>query len=454
MAHAHTQRSASETTPSGGGSAGPASRSGTDPAADTRQPVTAAHLEAADAERAAGLRRMQILATSLLVLAAVVYTLTLGRDGAWGYVNATAEAAMVGALADWFAVTAIFRHPLGLPIPHTALIPRKKDMVATSLEDFFLGYFLTPDALRARVEAMGVANRVGTWLRQPGHPELVVSRAAPIASHALGGIDQSEVRMFLTESLIPKLEAEEVSPMLGALLGEVVDDRLHTQLVDLLVDEALAWLHDNPEQFAHVVGDRAPTWTPLWVNGMLTDRLHTEAIKWLREIRQDQGHRVRRAVDDLLTDLARDLQHDDAVRQRAENLKVRLLNHPQTAQTAVRLWEAFVRVGQRALDDPEGHVQKRAARELRALGDRLVEDAELAALVTQKVAGGVDVLVNTLGRDIATVISQVIHSWDGKEASRRIELHVGKDLQYIRINGTIVGGLAGLVIHTVSQLVL
>ena len=419
---------------------------------DGRAPVTAGQLEAADAQRAAGLRRMRVIATSLLVIAAIIYLATLGRDGVWGYVNAASEAAMVGALADWFAVTAIFRHPLGLPIPHTALIPRKKDMFATSLEDFFLGYFLTPDALRERVEAMKVAERAGTWLREPGNSETVVARVAPLASRALGSVDEDEVRTFVTDALIPKLESEPISPMLGALLGEVVDDRLHTQLVDLLVDEATAWLLDNPAQFAHVVGDRAPTWTPLWVNGLLTDRLHTEAVKWLREIRNDPGHRVRRAVDDMLTDLARDLQEDAAVMERCENLKVRLLLHPQTAETAVRLWEALVRVGQRALDDPEGHVQKRAARELRAFGDRLVEDPDLAQTVTERVAGGVDVLVNSFGRDLATVISQVIHSWDGKEASRRIELHVGKDLQYIRINGTIVGGLAGLVIHSVSQL--
>ena len=412
----------------------------------------AAELAAGDALRARALLRMRIVATSLLVIAAIVYVATLHRDGAWGYVNATAEAAMVGALADWFAVTAIFRYPLGLPIPHTALIPRKKDMFAGSLEDFFLGYFLTADAMRERVQTMGIAERAGQWLGEPGHAEQLVARAAPIASRALGSVSEDEVRQIVTQALIPKLETEPMSHVAGALLGEVVRDNIHKQLVDLVVDEALNWLMENPEQFRMLLADRAPTWTPLWVNGLVTDRVHTECVRWVREIRDDPGHRVRKALDDLLTDLATDLQEDPAMMERAEALKVRLLTHPQTAETMVRLWEALVRILQRSLDEPDGHVQQRLVVELRGLGNRLVRDEGLRETVTDRLGAAVEVLVTTFGRDIATVISQVIHSWDGKDASRRIELHVGKDLQYIRINGTIVGGLAGFVIHAFSQL--
>ena len=359
---------------------------------------------------------------------------------------------MVGALADWFAVTAIFRHPLGLPIPHTALIPRKKDMFAGSLEDFFLGYFLTADAMRERVQSMGIAERAGEWLGEPGHAEQLVARAAPIASRALGSISEEEVRQIVTQALIPKLESEPMSHVAGALLGEVVRDGIHKQLVDLVVDELLNWLMENPEQFRMLLADRAPTWTPLWVNGLVTDRVHTECVRWVREIREDPEHRVRKALDDLLTDLATDLQEDPAMMERAEALKVRLLTHPQTAETVVRLWEALVRILQRSLDDPDGHVQRRLVVELHGLGERLVRDEGLRETVTERLGAAVEVLVTTFGRDIATVISQVIHSWDGKDASRRIELHVGKDLQYIRINGTIVGGLAGFVIHALSQL--
>ncbi len=395
---------------------------------------------------------MRIVATSLLVLAAIVYALTHDRGGGWGYVNAAAEAAMVGALADWFAVTAIFRHPLGLPIPHTALIPRKKDMVAGSLEDFFLGHFLTPEAITERVGHMRIAERGAAWLRTPGNSERLVARAAPVAARALGGVSPQEVHQIVTGALIPKLESEQFSPMAGTLLGELVRDRLHVQLVDLLVDEVLRWLLDNPGEFAMLLADRAPTWSPLWLNGIVTDRMHTEAIRWAREVRADPGHRVRRALDDLLADLARDLQEDPATMARAEALKARLLTHPTTAETVVRLWEALVRIAQRSLTDPDGPVQARLVRELRSLAERLETDAALRDTLTERLGTAAGALTVTFGRDIATVISQVIRSWDGREAAERIELHVGKDLQYIRINGTIVGGLAGLVIHAVSVL--
>ncbi|MBO3142653.1 DUF445 domain-containing protein [Dermatophilus congolensis] len=410
--------------------------------------------QAADAERARGLRIMRTVATALLIIAAIVYALTFGHDGPWGYVNATAEAAMIGALADWFAVTAIFRHPLGLPIPHTALIPRKKDTVATSLEDFFLGYFLTPDAVRQRVQTMNIAQRTGRWLTEDDHAERVVHRLAPIASRALNSVDDNEIRGFINHTLVPKLTHEPISPLAGALLDEIVTDRIHTGLVDLLLDEALAWLLDNPEQFSTLIADRAPTWTPHWLNGIVTDRVHTECIKWIQEVRSTPHHRVRQAIDDLLTDLARDLQNDPTVMERTEALKTRLLTHPQTTETAIHLWEALVNVGQRALTDTDSHLINRATDELRAFGQRLLTDPHLAQTVTNRLAASAEALIATFGRDIATVISQVIRSWDGKEAAERIELHVGKDLQYIRINGTIVGGLAGLLIHTISHLLL
>ncbi|STD07880.1 Predicted membrane protein [Dermatophilus congolensis] len=397
---------------------------------------------------------MRTVATALLIIAAIVYALTFGHDGPWGYVNATAEAAMIGALADWFAVTAIFRHPLGLPIPHTALIPRKKDTVATSLEDFFLGYFLTPDAVRQRVQTMNIAQRTGRWLTEDDHAERVVHRLAPIASRALNSVDDNEIRGFINHTLVPKLTHEPISPLAGALLDEIVTDRIHTGLVDLLLDEALAWLLDNPEQFSTLIADRAPTWTPHWLNGIVTDRVHTECIKWIQEVRSTPHHRVRQAIDDLLTDLARDLQNDPTVMERTEALKTRLLTHPQTTETAIHLWEALVNVGQRALTDTDSHLINRATDELRAFGQRLLTDPHLAQTVTNRLAASAEALIATFGRDIATVISQVIRSWDGKEAAERIELHVGKDLQYIRINGTIVGGLAGLLIHTISHLLL
>lgn len=416
--------------------------------------MTTLALTEADEQRRAALSRMRTLATALFVLAIVVFVLTIHRGGAWGYVNATAEAAMVGALADWFAVTALFRHPLGLPIPHTALVPRKKDTFAKSLEDFVSGHFLTGEAARERFLASDATSRFGHWLADPANADRVVVHGASLASRAMDHVTDGEIREIVAHSVLPRLVNEPVAPLAGALLEQVVEDDVHRRLVDLVVVEAYEWLLDNPDTFASVVGERAPTWTPLWVNSMVVDRLHTEALKWVGDVRDDPRHRMRLAVDDLLRDLARNLREDPATMARAEELKTTFLEHPQTIETGMDLWGILRRTLVDALDEPDGRLRRRVHTELVALGERLQSDPELRARVDRRVGDAVAGLVDTYGAELVPVISQVIEQWDGKEAADRIELHVGRDLQFIRINGTVVGGLAGLLIHTLGQLAL
>ncbi|HYO85611.1 MAG TPA: DUF445 domain-containing protein [Dermatophilaceae bacterium] len=409
-------------------------------------------LTAADLERRRGLRRMRVVATSLLGFAALVYVLTLHQEGAWGYVNATAEAGMVGALADWFAVSALFRHPLGLPIPHTALVPKRKDFLAVSLEDFVTGHFLTGDAVRERYLSADTTARLGRWLQDERHSTRVVQEVVTITERALGRIEDSDVRYLVEHSLLPRLVNEPFSPVAGALLQETVVDGVHHHLVDLVVVELHDWLIDNPEKFVAVLAERAPTWAPTWLNDIVTDRLHLEAVRWVQAIRDDRGHRVRVTVDDLLRDLASNLQEDPATMARAEQLKERALTHPQTIHAAVAVWEILRRALTRALADPDGLLRQRMASELVHLGARMQDDELLRRIIDERVGDSIAYLVQTYGTELATVISQVISGWDGKEAAERIELHVGRDLQFIRINGTIVGGLAGLIIHTLAQL--
>lgn len=409
-------------------------------------------LAAADEARALGLRRMRTVATSLLVLAALVFVATLHRGGVWGYVNATAEAAMVGALADWFAVTALFRHPLGIPVPHTALVPKKKDVFAKGLEDFVVGNFLTGDAARERFVAAGVTRRVGGWLRDRAHSTRLVAEVSSTLKRGLEHLDDDEVRSVLEKSLLPRLAAEPVSPLAGSLLHQVVADRVHVGLVDLCVVEAHNWLLDNPRTFMTLVTERAPSWAPTWVNDLVGDRLHTEAVKWLRDVRDDPAHHVRLALDDLLRDLATNLGEDPSTMARAEALKERFLTHPQTLETAMGLWEVVRRTLSVSLADEQGPLRERLVDECVALGARLEADEALRARVDERAGAIVASVVESYGPELAPIISQVIARWDGKEAAERIELHVGRDLQFIRINGTIVGGLAGLLIHTLAQL--
>ncbi len=405
-----------------------------------------------DEQRRRGLRRMRSLAVGLLLLAAVVYVLTRDQTGWLGFVNAGAEASMVGAIADWFAVTALFRHPLGLPIPHTALIPRRKEELGRSLEEFVGENFLHESIVRERIDAAGLSRRFGSWLSTEDNARRVTDEAAAVLHLALERIRDADMVALVEEALLPRFIAEPISPIAGSLLEEVVRDGAHHGLVDLVLDEAHRWLTLNEETFVEILGERAPWWSPAALNEKVTHRLHLEAVDWVEDIRRDPYHHARGALDSALAQLADDLLHDAPTQERMERLKGRVLSHPQLVVTATSLWNAFRRALMESLDDPEGPLRRRAHAELTAFGERLQDDDRLRARLDRRAADLIVFAVTRYGAELTAVITHTVNRWDGKEAARKIELHVGRDLQFIRINGTIVGGLVGVLIHTVSVL--
>ena len=409
----------------------------------------------ADARRRAGLRRMRTVATGLFVLAAVGYVATLRLDhgGVWGFVNTAAEAAMVGALADWFAVTALFRHPLGIPVPHTALVKKRKDELGRSLQEFVSENFLTEEIARDRLASAHVAERLGRWLGQPRNRERVLAEVTRGGTLALERVADEDVHDFLAEMLLPRLSREPVSPILGSLLEGVVEGGNHTGLVDLGIDEMHRWLTDNPDLFAEVVGERAPWWSPDWLDDRVIGWTYQQALGWLTEMRADARHPARRALDDLLRRLAEDLQRDEQVMASAEALKERLLAHPQVPTSAVAVWRSLRTSLLGAMADRESYFWSRGDELLTNLGRHLAEDEAWQARLELHLGEVVAFFVNTYGDELAEVISVTVERWDADEASARIELFVGRDLQFIRINGTVVGALAGLVIHSVSVLI-
>jgi uncharacterized membrane-anchored protein YjiN (DUF445 family) len=406
-----------------------------------------------DAERAHDLRRMKLVALALLVAAACVYVVTTaaGADGWVGYVRAFAEAAMVGALADWFAVTALFRHPLGLPVPHTAIIPRRKNEIGRNLQEFVTENFLTVEIARERLAAAHVSERVGRWLLRVPNRRRVLTEVVRVARAGLGRLSDDEVRALVADFLVPRLVQEPASPIAGALLDGIVEEQTHHGLVDLGLEQLELWLRDNPGTYAEVLGTRAPWWSPPWLDERVIGWTYDQVLTWLREIRVDGRHPARRAFDDLLRRLADDLQHDEEVMARAESLKERLLTHPQVPETAVGLWQSFRTALESAMDDEGSYFHRRGDELLEHLGRHLVEDPVWQGRVEARLAEVVSFVVETYGNELAEVISVTVDRWDGREAAERIELHVGRDLQFIRINGTVVGALAGLVIHAVAQ---
>ncbi|MFC7491080.1 MULTISPECIES: DUF445 domain-containing protein [unclassified Knoellia] len=406
----------------------------------------------ADAQRRVGLRRMRALALALLVLAAVVYAVTLRHDTGWlGYVNAGAEAAMIGALADWFAVTALFRHPLGLPVPHTAIIPKRKNEIGRNLQDFVAENFLTDEIARERLAAARVGERLGVWLGAPAHRQRVMTEVVRVTRAGLGRLSDDDVREVIADFVLPRLATEPISPIAGSLLEGVVSEKTHHGMVDLGLEQLRDWLADNPGTFASVIGERAPWWSPPWVDDKVIGWSYQQVVGWLDDIRGAPDHPARVALDDLLARLARDLQSDPEVMARAESLKERLLSHPQVPDTAVGLWRSFAAALETAMDDPTSYFHVRGDELLEHLGRHLVEDEPWRSRLEGHLGEAVSFFVNTYGSEIAEVISVTVEQWDGREAAERIELHVGRDLQFIRINGTIVGALAGIIIHAVSS---
>jgi uncharacterized membrane-anchored protein YjiN (DUF445 family) len=407
----------------------------------------------ADEGRRRDLRRMKAMAGGLLAFAAVVYVLTLHRSGWLGFVNAGAEASMVGAVADWFAVTALFRHPLGLPIPHTAIIPTRKDALGRSLQEFVATNFLAEEVVRGRVERADLARRVGIWLGDPAHATRVTAELASLARGAMTVLRDEQVVTVLESLVLRRALQRPWGPPSGRLLSRVVAEGAHHRLVDVVVDSIHDWLIEHEDVVLRLVMERAPVWTPTWVDQRVARRAYLEALQLVADIEADRGHRVRKALDGMLAQLANDLQTDPATMVRADAFRDSVLNHPDVRSAVESLWATLRTVLEESIDDPGSELRMRTLDGLVGLGRRLARDVALQATVDGYVADAAGHVVSSYRNEVATVISETVDRWDADDASRRIELHVGRDLQFIRINGTVVGGLAGLVIHTVALLV-
>jgi uncharacterized membrane-anchored protein YjiN (DUF445 family) len=423
----------------------------------TGDPMTVGPDDREQAALRAGLRRMRTVATSLLLLAVTVYvgTSLWHHPPGWaGYVRSGAEAGTVGALADWFAVTALFRHPLGLPIPHTAIIRRRKDDLGRGLESFVATHFLAEPVVRRKVDQIGVAHRVGGWLREPPNADRVSTEIATRLSSALERMNDAFVVELVEKSVIPRLLDVPLAPVLGALLDRVLADGLQHRAADVLLDQAGDWLAKNPDAVHGLVLERAPLWSPKWVDEAVAAKVYHEAVKFVAALRADRTHRVRQTVDEFLADLAARLRTDPDLRAKVEDLKEQALASPTAASTVDALWSTAKGVLLELSADEESVPRRAASTRLASFGLKLTTDPELAASVDKAAA---DLACRAVGRykgDIATIIGDTVASWEPAEASRRIELQVGRDLQFIRINGTVVGALAGLLIHLGTQLVL
>jgi len=402
-----------------------------------------------------GVRQMRIVATGLLIAMAALYIAARSTEGmhpAIGYVRAFAEAAMVGGLADWFAVTALFRHPLGLPIPHTAIIPRNKDRIGETLASFLRDNFLTPAVVARRMAKLDVAGAAGRLLAAPSAGDDRIRRGASrLLADSLEALDDERLGGMLKGALVQRIGQLKVAPLLGQLLTAAMKDGRHQPVIDAIIRWAARTLEANSALIQHMVHERAGTimrWTGL--DETLATKIIEGLEKLLAEAAEDPGHRLRVKAEEGLMALAFDLQHDPAMQARVDKIRDEMIANPAMQRWLDGLWQAARAGLLKAARDPQAVLAGRLGEATRQIGETLRDDPALKSLVNRfarRVAAGT---AARYGGNIVTLVSETVRGWDAQTVTDRLENAVGRDLQYIRINGTLVGGLVGVVLHVVA----
>jgi uncharacterized membrane-anchored protein YjiN (DUF445 family) len=403
-----------------------------------------------EAEKIAALNQMKARATGLLVVAAAVFVAALS----WGptypwleWVRAASEAAMVGGLADWFAVTALFRHPLGLPIPHTAIIPTRQRRIANILADFFTRNFLTTEVVEARLRELDLSRRVGEFLADPVRSERFARQVVHAARLGADAVPDAAVADFLDRSIAGGLRSVPAAPVAAKAVVSLTAGDTHQALLGEVLGVLRQLLVQNDEFIRKRIAAEAPWWVPNSAEEKLHKRVVDAIDRSLGEIAADREHPVRQQFDAVLESFVFRLQQSPETIAKAEQIKADLLAHPAVQGLGASLWrDAKAAIGRMDEADDAPHALSRA---IRTVGDRLVQDEALRQRLDHAVAEAVAEFATRHRERVATMIEETVARWDGAETARRLELQVGRDLQYVRINGTIVGGLVGLVLHAI-----
>ena len=409
-----------------------------------------------EVERRRELEQMKSRATGLLVLATIVFIVARYLEARWGwmgFVRATAEASMVGGLADWFAVTALFRHPLGIPIPHTAIIPVRKDRVGRTIANFMQRNFLTREVIESRLRTLNVGKRLGEWIAQPENARLVAKKAASALAAGAQVLRDDDVQALIDRSVEGGIRRAPIAPIAGRVLSVVTEGNRHQELLN----EAIVLIARTVEQNHDLIRERVQRESPWWVPNAVDEKIYQKIVKSIErtfvEIRDDPQHPLRARFDQALRTFIGNLEHSPRTAARAEELKSEFLDTQSVRKFSASLWidakAALLKYAEKAESRPGGAME----RALTSFGEAVVSDPALVEKLDDFVMDVAVFLVERYQNDVAELIASTVQSWDPEVTSERVELAIGRDLQFIRINGTLVGALAGLAIYTISKLV-
>ena len=402
-------------------------------------------------DKALQLRRMKRIPLLLLLLMAVLFALTLNNPATWAtWLHAFAEAGMVGALADWFAVVALFRHPLGIPIPHTAIIPNRKNDIGESMSRFVADHFLEPEVVRRKLKNTNLAAFVVNWLKSDKGRHSVEDLSVAVLRWALGALHEERVRRFLSRVSSKQLANISLAPLLGNTLEWLVRGQRHQQILTQVLRYTIVLVHDNRETIRLKVKQESPWWLPGFVDDRILKKMLERIEHQLFEMALDQDHPLRDQFNLWVQNLAQDLKHNPEHRRLGGDFKQQLLANDELQDYLYGLWRELAANIETDIENPDSVIRQHVGQWLGNVAEELDGDQDMQAWVNAWLVDAITLVVGHNSAQIASLISDTVKSWDGMDTSRRVELAIGRDLQFIRINGTLVGGLVGLLIHAVK----
>ena len=403
-----------------------------------------------DPTKLAELRRMKFIATALLVIAFVVFVVAAVYEdqATWiGFVRATAEAAMVGAIADWFAVTALFRYPLGLKIPHTAIIPNRKDIIGLNLGRFVRNNFLSREVVSEKLRSMHVTERIALWLNQPRNSALVADHIAEALAAAVLVMKDEDVQALIEHNVATRVRSIQFAPVLGNLLTLLISGSRKQELLSGMIKYGAQMLEDNKDAIQEKISQETPWWMPRNVDYKIYQKLVDAMDETLHEVSEDPDHPLHQKFGEAVDQFVEDLKNSPDVIAREDAFKEELLQQAMVREFSSSLWTDVKASLIEHASDKNSTIRISIQSGLVSLSGAILEDKALLNKIDHWLEEVILYVVEKYGHELEQLISQTISKWDAEATSRKIEIQVGKDLQFIRINGTVVGGLVGFFIH-------
>ncbi|WP_346986622.1 DUF445 domain-containing protein [Chryseobacterium sp. POE27] len=402
------------------------------------------------------LRKYKAFATGLFLLMAVVFIATSllqkNIDSHWiGYVRAFSEAAMVGALADWFAVTALFRHPLGLPIPHTNLIENSKQRLGDNLGSFVVSNFLSPQNIRPYIQKLKISGFLGEWLGKEKNQEVLIKNLSDIVLDILNKLDDSAVSHFISKKVQEMTDDIKLNKIVGNGIGYIIEKNDHQRMVTNLSSQIKNYIIENDEMIKERVKKGSYTFIPSFVDNKIADKIAVGLSDFFREIEEDPQHEIRTLITQKIHEFSVDLKEDPKWDEEFTSIKNDLLKGNKLEEYSNDIWVSIKNTLKNELQEEQSTLKIYLSRNLNEFSENLKSDENLQNKIDDwvRVTAYKYILKNT--HQFGNLISSTVGNWQGKELSEKLELEVGKDLQFIRVNGTLVGGLVGLIIYTISH---